>query len=668
MNEQKFELTAPYVPTGDQPKAIAQLVKSLNAGETKQTLLGVTGSGKTFTMANIIQQLQRPTLIISHNKTLAAQLASEFREFFQKNAVQYFVSFYDYYQPESYLPRTDTYIEKTTALNEEIERMRHAATEAVLSRRDVIIVASVSCIYGLGSPLEYKASAITITQHQDYPRNQLLNDLTNIRYERTDTDFKRGKFRIKGEIIEIFPMMSEYTGYRIRCFGDEIERIEEFHVITHESLNTLSSIDIYPATHYVLPDNNRKIILNQIEHDMQQEVAKMKAQGKDLEAHRLSQRVSYDLEMMREVGYVNGIENYSRYFDQRQPGQPSYTLIDYFPKDYLLFIDESHITLPQISGMYKGDRARKQTLVDYGFRLQAAVDNRPLQFEELTQRINQVVYVSATPGKYELEGSTTIAEQMIRPTGLLDPPIIVKPTTGQIPDLLQAIKQRVSEGERVLVTTLTKRMAEELAEFLQEQGIAVQYIHSEIDTLQRLEILRDLRMGVYDVLVGINLLREGLDLPEVSLVAILDADKEGFLRSSTSLIQLIGRAARHEHSTVYMYADVITRSMKLAIDETNRRRTIQERYNKNHNITPHGVKRTIQSDRLSGQKTTDDLTENINTEQLSREEKSWLLGDLEQQMEIAAKNLEFELAAKLRDTIAQLKAKVKSKDIANTKK
>ena len=660
----KFELTAPYVPTGDQPKAIAQLVKSLNAGEHRQTLLGVTGSGKTFTMANIIQQLQRPTLIISHNKTLAAQLASEFREFFQKNAVQYFVSFYDYYQPESYLPRTDTYIEKTTALNEEIERMRHAATEAVLSRRDVIIVASVSCIYGLGSPIEYKSSAITITQHQDYPRNQLLNDLTNIRYERTDTDFKRGKFRIKGEIIEIFPMMSEYTGYRIRCFGDEIESIEEFHVITHESFNTLSSIDIYPATHYVLPDNNRKIILNQIEQDMQQEVAQMKTQGKDLEAHRLSQRVSYDLEMMREVGYVNGIENYSRYFDQRQPGQPSYTLIDYFPKDYLLFIDESHITLPQISGMYKGDRARKQTLVDYGFRLQAAVDNRPLQFEELTQRINQVVYVSATPGKYELEGSTTIAEQMIRPTGLLDPPIIVKPTTGQIPDLLQAIKQRVSEGERVLVTTLTKRMAEELAEFLQEQGIAVQYIHSEIDTLQRLEILRDLRMGVYDVLVGINLLREGLDLPEVSLVAILDADKEGFLRSSTSLIQLIGRAARHEHSTVYMYADVMTRSMKLAIDETNRRRTIQERYNKDHNITPHGVKRIIQSDRLSGQITTEQLTENINTEQLSREEKSWLLGDLEQQMEIAAKNLEFELAAKLRDTISQLK----SKDIASTKK
>ncbi len=651
-----FELNAKFKPTGDQPVAIAKLVKSLNASHREQTLLGVTGSGKTFTMANVIAQLQRPTLIISHNKTLAAQLASEFREFFPNNAVHYFVSFYDYYQPESYLPRTDTYIEKTTKLNEEIERLRHASTQSLLSRRDVIVVASVSCIYGLGSPVSYKAFSKTITRGHTYTRRQLLQDLVDMQYQRNDIVFKRGTFQVKGETLEVFPAMSEYEGYRIRYFGDEIERIETFHVLNKTTLTQLNTVDIYPASHYMAPLTNREPILQQMLVDMEQAVSRLKRSGKQLEAHRLQQRTTYDVEMIRETGYVNGIENYSRYFDGRKIGEPPYTLIDYFPKDYLMMIDESHVTIPQIGGMYRGDRARKQTLIEYGFRLPAALDNRPLQAEEFNQKINQVVYVSATPNKYELERASVVAEQLIRPTGLLDPEIELHATTGQIEHLLAAIRERVAKKQRVLVTTLTKRLAEELTNFLQEQGVAVAYLHSEVDTLERLEILRDLRTGVHDVVVGINLLREGLDLPEVSLVAILDADKEGFLRSATALIQTIGRAARHEQGYVLMYADKMTDSMKLAITETNRRRAIQQRYNQEHRITPHSTKRTLRDDRIAGGRDELQSVSTTNVTKLSKSERAWLLNDLEEQMMMASKQLQFELAAKLRDEIKKIKS------------
>lgn len=654
----KFALQSEFSPTGDQPKAIKQLTESVVSGNTAQTLLGVTGSGKTFTMANVIQNVQRPALVISHNKTLAAQLASEFREFFPTSAVHYFVSFYDYYQPESYLPRTDTYIEKTTALNAEIERMRHAATEALLSRRDVIIVASVSCIYGLGSPEVYRSFSKEFTVGESYERTTLLRQLIEMQYKRNDVEFTRGIFRIKGEVIELFPATSEYSAIRLRFFGEELERIELFHAISGETEQQVESVHVYPATHYVAPSDNRNEILKQIQHDMQQEVAALQKYGKELEAHRLQQRTRYDIEMLRETGYVNGIENYSRYFDQRKIGEPPYTLLDFFPDDYLLFVDESHITLPQIGGMYKGDQARKKTLVDYGFRLKAALDNRPLRFEEFEERVQQVVYVSATPKVFELERSQVIAEQLIRPTGLLDPNIIVLPSSDQITHLISEIQQRIERGERTLVTTLTKRMSEELTDFLQEKHIKVQYLHSEVDTLDRLEILRDLRLGVYDVLVGINLLREGLDLPEVSLVAILDADKEGFLRSATALIQTIGRAARHEHGTVHMYADRMTDSMKQAIEETNRRRAAQQAYNEKHHITPTGVKREVRDDRLAGQK--DQLEETIaelDPSQLTKDELKWWINDLEQQMNIAAENMQFEQAAVLRDEIKRLQDK-----------
>ena len=648
-----FHLHSKFQPTGDQPTAITALVKSLRAGHRAQTLLGVTGSGKTFTMANVIAAVERPTLVISHNKTLAAQLASEFREFFPTHAVHYFVSFYDYYQPESYLPRTDTYIEKTTALNEEISRLRHAATQALLSRRDVVIVASVSCIYGLGSPAVYKSFSTTLQQGEDYPRRSLLVKLVDMQYQRNDLVFKRGTFRIKGEVVEVFPAMSDTTGIRLRYFGDEIEVIEEFNVLDNTVIQKIPSVAIYPATHYVAPEENRTEILRQIEQDLVKEMTRLKKLGKPLEAHRLETRTRHDLEMLRETGYVNGIENYSRYFDRRTIGTPPYTLLDYFPDDYLMVIDESHMTIPQISGMYKGDRSRKQTLVDYGFRLHAALDNRPLQFDEFERHINQVVYVSATPKEFELNQSSVVAEQLIRPTGLLDPEIELHSTTGQIQHLITQIEQRVKNGQRVLVTTLTKRMAEELTEFLQERSIAVQYLHSDVDTLERLEILRDLRLGVFDVLVGINLLREGLDLPEVSLVAILDADKEGFLRSTTALIQTIGRAARHQAGRVIMYADRITDSMKRAIDETNRRRTTQADYNAKHGITPQSITKQVRDDRLAGAK--DKVSDEPDTRTMSKEELAWYVDSLEQQMQIAAQNLQFEDAAHLRDEIKRLK-------------
>ncbi|MBI2415821.1 MAG: excinuclease ABC subunit UvrB [Candidatus Kerfeldbacteria bacterium] len=650
-----FQLRADFKPTGDQPRAIDQLTTGLHAGQQAQTLLGVTGSGKTFTVANVIANVQRPTLLISHNKTLAAQLASELKSFFPNNAVHYFVSFYDYYQPESYIPRTDTYIEKTTALNEEISRLRHAATQALLSRRDVIVVASVSCIYGLGSPVTYGEFRLQLQAGQSYDRRTVLQQLVAMQYHRNDIAFIRGTFRVKGEVIEVFPAMADQQAYRLRYDGNVLEQLELFDVLTGTVLEQLPRLDIFPATHYIAPLANRAVILKQIEDDLEHEVAKLQHHDKLLEAQRLQQRTKYDVELLRETGYVNGIENYSRYFDERQPGQPPYTLLDYFPKDFLMVIDESHMTIPQITGMYRGDQARKQTLVNYGFRLQAALDNRPLQFEEFNQYMHQVIFISATPGPYELQHAQTVAEQLIRPTGLLDPIITIQSTNGQIDHLITEIKQRIDAHERVLVTTLTKRMAETLTEFLQERHIAVQYLHSEIDTLERLEILRDLRLGVYDVVVGINLLREGLDLPEVSLVAILDADKEGFLRSTTALIQTIGRAARHNHGSVVMYADTMTDSMQRAIDETNRRRAIQQQYNTDHGITPRSIIKAVGTDRLAGQRDQTADTPAQPPAQLSKEERRWWLHELEEQMELAAQNLEFEQAAHLRDEIKRLK-------------
>ncbi len=648
-----YQLVSKFQPTGDQPTAIATLVQSLQAKHRAQTLLGVTGSGKTFTMANVISQMERPTLVLSHNKTLAAQLASEFRDFFPNHAVHYFVSFYDYYQPESYIPRTDTYIEKTTELNEEINRLRHAATQALLSRRDVIIVASVSCIYGLGSPVVYKSFSVTVHKGEEYSRRALLSKLVDMQYHRNDVAFKRATFQVKGEVVEVFPAMSDKTAIRFRYFGDEIERIEEFDVLNNQVIGTLDHVDIYPATHYVAPQENRHLILAQIERDMEEQVSWMKQNGKPLEAYRLEQRTRHDLEMLSQTGYVNGIENYSRYFDRRKEGEPPYTLLDYFPKDFLMFVDESHITIPQIGGMYKGDRSRKQTLVDYGFRLKAALDNRPLQYHEFEQHINQLVYVSATPKQYELDQSSVVAEQLIRPTGLLDPEIELHSTIDQITHLLEQVQARVTKGQRVLVTTLTKRMAEELTDFMRERGIAVQYLHSEVDTLDRLEILRDLRLGVFDVLVGINLLREGLDLPEVSLVAILDADKEGFLRSATSLIQTIGRAARHQEGRVIMYADRITDSMRFAMDETKRRRAKQIAYNTEHGITPQSIIKAVSDDRLAGAK--DKIDAPADPSILNKEELAWHIDTLEQQMALAAQTMQFEEAARLRDEIKRLK-------------
>ncbi|MFH1867280.1 MAG: excinuclease ABC subunit UvrB [Patescibacteria group bacterium] len=661
----KFILKSSFSPTGDQPQAIDKLVDGLNKGLKHQTLLGVTGSGKTFTMANVIAKIQRPTLIISHNKTLAAQLASEFRQFFPSNAVHYFVSYYDYYQPEAYIPQSDTYIEKETKINEEIDRLRHASTQSILSRRDTIIVASVSCIYGLGSPQEYAKVKIQISIGQKTTRQKLLRQLSKLQYPRADLDFRRGTFRVSGEVIDIYPAFSLDRFYRLRYNADTIEYIEEREALTLDRVTKLETVDIYPAAHYLAPQRRLKTALKQIRHDLQNQVTHFKKAGKLLEAQRLQERTTFDLEMIETTGYCNGIENYSRYFDGRKPGTPPFALIDYFRdspmsgnKNWLLFIDESHMTVPQLNGMYAGDRSRKQTLIDYGFRLPAAFDNRPLKFNEFINKLNQTIFVSATPADYEQKISKQIAEQLIRPTGLLDPKIELKPSEHQIDHLVKAIKETVKKKQRVLVTTLTKRMAEDLADYLQDEGIKVNYLHSEIDTFERLEILHDLRAGKYDVVVGINLLREGLDLPEVSLIAILDADKEGYLRSTTALIQTMGRAARHIDGKVIMYADKITRSMKQAISETKRRRGKQTAYNKAHGITPQSIIKKITEERLSGGKAVADvipITKTLKVDKLPKEELIYLIHDLTNQMNLAADNLEYERAAAMRDQIAELK-------------
>lgn len=661
--EKEFRLVAPYEPTGDQPEAIRKLVEGLKKGYKHQTLLGATGTGKTFVMAHVIQAVQRPTLVIAHNKTLAAQLYSEFREFFPYNAVEYFVSYYDYYQPEAYLPKQDLYIEKDADINDEIDRLRLAATSALLSRRDVIIVASVSCIYGLGSPEEYEKVVLRLRVNQHVRMQKILRHLAHIHYARGEV-LERGKFRVRGDTLEVQPPYSE-TAIRIEFWGDEIDRISEIDPLTGKILEHRVEVSLFPAKHFITPEEKLEKAIKDIEAELKERLQELRDQGKLLEAQRLEQRTRYDIEMLREIGYCSGIENYSRHLDQRPPGSRPWTLLDYFPDDFLMFIDESHMTVPQIRGMYNGDRSRKQVLVDYGFRLPSALDNRPMTFEEFEEAINQVIYVSATPGPYERSHSQQIVEQIIRPTGLLDPKVVVKPTRNQVDDLIEEVQKRVRRGERALVTTLTKKMAEDLSQYLAELGIRVHYLHSEIDTIERVEILRDLRLGVYDVVVGINLLREGLDLPEVSLVAILDADKEGFLRSDTALIQTMGRAARHVNGTVIMYADRITDSMRRAIDETNRRRRIQEAYNREHGITPKSIVKGVH-----------DLTERVKelaeeegeyetasegsrelreAEFMSAAEIARLIKDLEKKMKAAAAELEFERAAELRDQIRDLR-------------
>ena len=657
----EFELVSEMRPTGDQPQAIDRLVEGLHKGYQHQTLLGATGTGKTFVMANIIARVQRPTLVIAHNKTLAAQLYAEFKEFFPHNAVEYFVSYYDYYQPEAYLPRTDTYIEKDASINEELDRLRLAATSALFSRRDVVIVASVSCIYGLGSPEDYGREVLHLRQGELRERSKVLRHLVDIYYERNDASLSAGKFRVRGDTLEIQPAYGQ-TAYRVDFWGDEVERIVEVDPLTGEVLAERAFVDIFPAKHFVTPQEKLALALADIEAELEQRLAELRAQDKLLEAQRLEQRTRYDLEMLREVGYCSGIENYSRHLARRRPGDPPWTLLDYFPDDYLMFIDESHMTIPQIHGMYNGDRARKEVLVDYGFRLPSALDNRPLTFEEFERRVRQVIYTSATPGPYEREKSAQIVEQIIRPTGLVDPQVVVRPTKGQIDDLIGEINARVARHERVLVTTLTKRMAEDLSDYLREIGIKVHYLHSEIGTLERVEILRDLRLGEYDVVVGINLLREGLDLPEVSLVAILDADKEGFLRSSTSLIQTIGRAARHVNGMVIMYADTITDSMREAIDETNRRRKIQEEYNRQHGIVPASIVKEIRDLTSRVQSSVRSQAAAVRSAEMPRDEAFRLISELEKQMKDAAAALEFEKAALLRDQIMELRHALDEKD------
>jgi len=659
----KFKLYSKFKPKGDQPQAIDKLYNNLKNHQKFQTLLGVTGSGKTFTMAKVIEKNQKPTLVICHNKTLAAQLASEFKSFFPENAVHYFVSFYDYYQPESYMPVTDTYIAKDASINEEIERLRHAATESLLTRKDVIIVASVSCIYGLGSPEEYQKESIKLALNNITELPDLLRKLTSINYERDQFTLKRGTFRVRGDIVDIFPPYSINEIIRIELFGNKIEKISKINYLTGEIIadsKNIQEIIIFPASHYIAPKDELNNVLKKISQDMILEVEELKKRGKELEAQRLKQRTEYDLEMLKETGFVNGIENYSRYFDERQPGQPPYTLLDFFPKDFLMFIDESHMTVPQIGGMYFGDRARKESLVKYGFRLNAAFDNRPLKFAEFEKHINQCIFVSATPRPYEFQKSKKlVAEQLIRPTGLVDPKIEIKPTKNQIDDLLTKVQARIKNKQRVLITTLTKKLAEELTDYLKDLNLKVAYLHSDIATLKRLEILRDLRLGNYDVLVGINLLREGLDLPEVSLVAILDADKEGFLRSEQALIQTMGRAARHIDGQVIMYADIVTGSMKRAISETNRRRKIQIEYNKKHHIAPKTIEKEIKDERLAGQKNEEEIASNesikLIAEKSDPKKIKILINELSDQMNLAAKNLEFEEAAKLRDEIKKMR-------------
>jgi len=641
---------------GDQPSAIAQLTDGLVNNVKEQTLLGVTGSGKTFSMANVVQNIQKPTLVLSHNKTLAAQLYAEFKNFFPDNAVHYFVSYFDYYQPEAYMPRTDTYIEKDSQINEEIDRLRHAATDALLSRRDVLIVASVSCIYGIGSVEDYGDLAISLQRGERRVRDKFLRQLTDIQYQRNDMDFHRGTFRVRGDVVDVYPA-GEDLAYRIDFFGDDIDRITKIDPLTGEVLAKLEDYRIFPSSHYVTPQDKLKVALSQIETELAERLAYFKKHDKLLEAQRLEQRTRFDLEMLEETGFVKGIENYSRYLTNREPGEQPATLLDYFPDDFLMFVDESHMTMPQVRGMYNGDRARKEVLVEHGFRLPSALDNRPLTFTEFERHVNKVVYVSATPAEYELSRSPEPAQQVIRPTGLLDPLIEVRPIDGQIDDLINEIKATIDKNQRVLVTTLTKRMAEDLTEYLQEINIKVTYLHSDVETLERTDILRDLRLGVYDVLIGINLLREGLDLPEVSLVTILDADKEGFLRSEQALIQTVGRAARHQNGRVIMYADRVTGSMKRTIDETNRRRAIQEAYNKKHGITPKGIAKAVEKGMRP------DLPEEakrakLDLKKIPKDEYKHLIKDLSAQMDMAAASLEFEKAAELRDIITDIKNKM----------
>ena len=654
----EFKIESKFKPTGDQPQAIESLVNSINNGDRGQTLLGVTGSGKTYTMANIIERVQKPTLILAHNKTLAAQLCSEFKEFFPNNIVEYFVSYYDYYQPEAYVPQTDTFIEKDASINDEIDKLRHSATSALLERRDVIIVASVSCIYGLGNPEEYKKLTISLRPGMIKDRDDIIRKLIEIQYERNDIDFARGSFRVRGDSLDIIPASSSNKGIRVEFFGDEIERIREFDVLTGNILGERNHVSISPASHFATSHEVLEKAISQIEDELEDRLRELNSQEKLLEAQRLRQRTNFDIEMIREMGYCSGIENYSRILDGRAPGTPPQTLLDYFPDDFLMFIDESHVTLPQCRAMYAGDKSRKDTLVEYGFRLPCAYDNRPLKFTEFEKKINQIVFVSATPGQYELDNSTNIAEQVIRPTGLLDPVIEIRPVEGQIDDLYAEIKKTTEKGFRTLITTLTKRMAEDLTKYLKDLGIKTTYMHSDIDTIERMKTIRDLRLGEFDVLVGINLLREGLDIPEVALVAILDADKEGFLRSETSLIQTIGRAARNSESKVIMYADTITKSMNKAIKETERRRKIQIKYNEDNGITPQTIIKDVR-DVIEATKVAEEKVEYKaeNTKEVSEKDKKKLIKKYTEEMMEAAKNLQFERAAELRDIINDLKSK-----------
>ncbi|MDM8266818.1 excinuclease ABC subunit UvrB [Limosilactobacillus pontis] len=666
--DKKFDLVSDYKPTGDQPEAIAELTQGIEKGEKAQILLGATGTGKTFTISNVIANVNKPTLILSHNKTLAGQLYGEMKKFFPNNAVEYFVSYYDYYQPEAYVPSSDTYIEKDASINDEIDKLRNAATTALLERNDVIVVASVSSIFGLGNPNEYQNSVLSLHVGQEIERDTVLNDLVKIQYDRNDIDFQRGRFRVHGDVVEIFPASHGETALRIEFFGDEIDRIREVDALTGEVKGDREEVSIFPATHFMTNEDIMDLALPEIEADMKKQVKKFTDEGKLLEAERIQQRTSYDIEMMREVGYVNGIENYSRYMDRRKPGEPPYTLLDFFPKDFLMVVDESHQTMPQVRGMYNGDRARKQMLIDYGFRLPSALDNRPLKLEEFEKHVNQVVYMSATPGPYEEKQTDRVVQQIIRPTGLLDPTIEVRPVMGQIDDLVGEINKRIERHERVFVTTLTKKMSEDLTDYLKDLGLKVKYLHSDIKTLERTQIIRDLRLGKFDVLVGINLLREGLDVPEVSLVAILDADKEGFLRNERSLIQTIGRAARNEHGAVIMYADTVTESMQKAIDETKRRRSIQMKYNEEHHITPKTIIKPIQ-DAITATKPSEDTGEKEDSTEfttrdfakLKRADQEKMVAELTEQMQSAAKRLDFEQAATLRDTVMELKAQMTGK-------
>ncbi|MFZ2352402.1 excinuclease ABC subunit UvrB [Paucilactobacillus nenjiangensis] len=660
--DKDFELISPYKPTGDQPTAIQELTDGIESGEKSQILLGATGTGKTFTISNVIKNVNKPTLILSHNKTLAGQLYGEFKQFFPNNAVEYFVSYYDYYQPEAYVPSSDTYIEKDSAINDEIDKLRHSATSSLLERKDVIVVASVSSIFGLGDPNEYRDHVLSLRVGMEIERNQLLRELVDIQFERNDIDFQRGRFRVHGDVVEIFPASRDERALRIEFFGDEIDRIREVDSLTGEVIGDRDHVSIFPATHFMTNDDIMATAIDNIEKELEDRLKELDKEGKLLEAQRLKQRTEYDIEMMREMGYTSGIENYSRHMDGRKPGEPPYTLLDFFPKDFLLVVDESHQTMPQVRGMYKGDRSRKQMLVDYGFRLPSALDNRPLQLPEFEKHINQVIYMSATPGPYEYEQTDKVVQQIIRPTGLLDPKIEVRPVMGQIDDLVGEINLRIERNERVFITTLTKKMSEDLSDYLKDLGLKVKYLHSDIKTLERTQIIRDLRLGKFDVLVGINLLREGIDVPEVSLVAILDADKEGFLRNERSLIQTIGRAARNENGMVIMYADTVTDSMKSAMDETSRRRKIQEDYNIEHGITPHTIKKEIR-DLISSVKETDDTgTEDEFTQQdfadMAKDDQKEMIKQLEEQMKAAAKRLDFEQAATLRDTVMELKSQI----------